>query len=161
MNDKQLIFLIEAYKLAVNYFSGYADRIYNRFNIFLGIEIALSAIYASAWFQTKGTSIGEQLILMLGIIISLLLYIQSAQDNFVTKRHRERINNIRELIEKKVKLKNTPALFSPLDETDIYKRLIFEDVTSWRAQFISVSRVRVITSLVFVFFWVTAISIKS
>lgn len=162
MDDKQFTYLMESYKTAIDFFNGYVERVYNRFNILLGIDIALAGVYAGVWFDTTSqTGTGKILVLSLGLIISLLLYIQSAQDRFVIKRTRERVNKIREIIEKQIGRDDIPALFSPLDDTDLGKRnVIIEGVTSWRSNFISLSRVPVITSLVFVIFWIVAFFVK-
>ncbi len=60
MDDKQFTYLLEAYKIAVDYLSGYVDRIYTRFNIFLGIDIALAGIYAGVLFNSKSITNTEK-----------------------------------------------------------------------------------------------------
>lgn len=153
MDDKQFTYLLEAYKIAVDYLSGYVDRIYTRFNIFLGVDIALAGIYAGVLFNSKSiTNAGKVLVLSLGLIISLLLYIQSAQDRYALKAHRVRINRMRALIEKQIGRDDIPALFSPLD--DERKKLVVEGLTSWRSDFISTSRLPVLTSIFLVIFWI-------
>ncbi len=156
MEDKEFTFLLEAYKTAVDYFDGYATRVYNRFNILLAIDVALAGVYGSALVESKIiSSKGALLIPLIGLIVSLLLYIQSAQDKYVVKRHIKRINDIRKMIESKVGREDIPALFSPLDETDTGKRnFIFEGITSWRSNRISLTRVPPVTAIVFIVFWI-------
>ncbi len=162
MEDKQFTYLLEAYKTAVDFFNNYADRVYNRFNILLGIDVLLAGFFSGGLIDAKTNStVGNFLIVSLGLIISLLLYVQSAQDKFVTKKLRERVNGIRVLIEENIGRDDIPALFVPLDDTDLGKRtFIGENVTSWRSNFISLSKVPVITSVVFVVFWIIAFFVK-
>lgn len=158
MNDKEFTYLMESYKTAIDFLDGYFDRVYNRFNILIGIDVALAGVYAGVLFDTPSpVGKGKILVLSLGLIISLLLYVQSAQDRFVVKRLRESVNKIRGMIEKQIGRNDIPALFSPLDDTELGKRkIIVEGLTSWRSNFISLSRIPSITSLVFVIFWIVA-----
>jgi len=71
-----------------------------------------------------------------------------------------RINQIRVILEEKTGQKDIPALFTPLDDTDLQKReFLFEGITSWRSNFISVTRIPAITSLLFMLFWIGMIII--
>jgi len=153
MEDKRFTFLLEAYKSYVEYFSGYADRVSTRFNILLTIDVALAGVYGGT--QLNSATADTTLFSALGLIVSVLLYIQSAQDKYVLKRHLARINDIKRQIEAAVGSQDTSALFSPLDDTDLGSRnFVFENLTSWRSNLISLTRVPPITSLVFVIFWV-------
>lgn len=156
--EKEFDYLIESYKTAIGFFGGYFDRVYNRFNILIGIDVALAGVYAGVLFDIQSPTDNRKiLILSLGLIVSLLLYVQSAQDRFVVKRLRESVNKIRGLIEEQIGRNDIPALFSPLDGIESRKRkFMFEDLTSWRSNFISLSRIPPITSLVFVIFWIVA-----
>lgn len=156
-DEQEFTYMLEAYKTAVSYFSDYADRVSARFNILLVVDIALASFVGNAWLDPQSNR-NYLLLSLLGFITSLLLYIQSAQDKYVLKRHLKRINNIRGIIEKSIGREDIPALFTPLDDTDLGKRsFVFESITSWRSNFISLTRVPAITSLVLLFFWVTII----
>jgi hypothetical protein len=73
-------FLIEAYKTTIDYLNSYFDRVYNRFNILIGIDVALAGVYSGVLFgNNPPTRNGMILVLSLGLIVSLLLYVQSAQ----------------------------------------------------------------------------------
>lgn len=163
MEDKEFTYLLEAYKVAVSYFSDYSTRVSNRFNVLLAIDIALAGVYGAALFNSNNavSGNGAWLISTMGLIISILLYVQSAQDKFIVKRHLKRINTIRQHLENYIHRNDIPALFSPLDETDTgERRFIFEGITSWRSNFISLTRVPPVTSLVFVAFWIVTIFIR-
>lgn len=70
----------------------------------------------------------------------------------------KRINQLRAIIEEEIGQKDIPALFTPLDDTDLQKReFIFEGITSWRSNFLSVTRIPAITSLLFILLWIVVI----
>lgn len=164
MEDKEFSYLLEAYKAAVSYFSDYSTRVSNRFNVLIAIDIALAGVYGAALLNRATVISGSSvwLISTMGLIISILLYIQSAQDKFIVKRHIKRINTIRGQIEAYIHRDDIPALFSPLDETDTGERnFIFEGITSWRSNLLSLTRVPPVTSLVFVLFWLVTFFIRS
>ncbi len=154
--DNEFTFLLEAYKLSIEYFDGYASRVSTRFDILLGVDIALAGLLGNAWLSGATLSPkGMSIISLLGLLISILLYVQSAQDRFVLKRQIRRINELRNEIEIKIGRKNLPALFSPLDETDLGRRnFVFEGVTSWRSNHLSLTRIPVVVSILLIVFWV-------
>jgi hypothetical protein len=163
MDDKEFTYVLEAYKTCVTYFNSFINRVSTRFNILISIDIALAGIYSGLWLNpTKTNEMGTYLIASLGIIISIMLYFQSAQDRFLIKRQQDRINKIREKLEEAVNRKDIPALFSGLDDTDSGKKMmVFEGITSWRSNFISVSQIPSVTSLIFVAFWTISLFVKN
>ncbi|MEM4204614.1 MAG: hypothetical protein QXS54_11145 [Candidatus Methanomethylicaceae archaeon] len=156
MQDNEFVFLLEAYKTAIDYFDGYANRVSTRFNILLGVDIALAGLLGNALLSGMNLpSQGAVIISALGLFLSVLLYVQSAQDKYILKQQIRRINRIKSGIEKKIGKTDLPALFSPLDETDLGTRnVIFESITSWRSNWLSLTRVPVVTSMLFIVFWV-------
>jgi len=159
MEDKTFTYLLEAYKAAIGYFSDYANRVWTRFNILLAIDIGLATLLWNTWQSNQRQNLPIMLP-FLGLIVSLLLYVQSAQDKYAIRHQMRRINQLRVILEEKVGQKDIPALFTPLDDTDLQKReFIFEGITSWRSNFISVTRIPAITSLLFMLLWVVVIII--
>jgi len=161
--DKEFMFLLEAYKVAIDYFNGYAERVFVRFNILLGVNILLGGVLGNAWLSgAELSSKGVIVISLFGLLVSVLLYIQSAQDKFVLKRQIKRINDLRKEIEAKIGRNDIPALFSPLDETDLGTRnFVFEGITSWRSNRLSLTRVPAITSILLVVFWVIVVFVAA
>jgi len=151
----EFAFLLEAYKVAIEYFDGYATRVATRFNILLGVDIALAGLLANSWLSaTTLSSKGMFIISLLGLFISIFLYVQSAQDKFVLKRQIKRINDLRKEIETKIGRQDLPALFSPLDETDLGTRsFVFEGITSWRSNYLSLTRIPAVVSILLIVFW--------
>jgi hypothetical protein len=153
--DNEFAFLLEAYKVAIQYFDGYTTRVSTRFNILLGVDIALAGFLANSWLSAATLSPkGKFIISLLGLFISILLYVQSAQDKFVLKRQIKRINDLRKEIETKIGRQDLPALFSPLDETDLGTRsFVFEGITSWRSNHLSLTRILAVVSILLIVFW--------
>lgn len=159
MEDNKFTFLVEAYNTYVEYYSQYVDGMWGRFNTLLTLNLALAGLFGSTWLRTPLiSSKGVVLIPFLGLTVSILLYIQSAQERFIVSHHREQINKIRTMIEKHIGIDDVPALFYPLDDIDAGKRrLIFESVVSWRSRPLSITRIPAITSIIFVAIWIAAI----
>jgi hypothetical protein len=68
----EFAFLLEAYKVAIEYFDGYATRVATRFNILLGVDIALAGLLANSWLSaTTLSSKGMFIISLLGLFISI------------------------------------------------------------------------------------------
>lgn len=162
MEDKTFTYLLEAYKTAIGYFSDYAGRVWTRFNILLAIDIGLVTLFWNAWQANQQKSIPQSTVLLpiLGLVVSLLLYVQSAQDKYSIRHQMKRINQLRAILEEKIGQKDIPALFTPLDDTDLQKReFLFEGITSWRSNFLSVTRIPAITSLLFILLWIVVMVI--
>jgi hypothetical protein len=156
MDDKEFTYLLEAYKAAIDYLNGYADRVSNRFNILLTLNIAAVALFGNIWLNPQTTPSKNGLFVSaLGLAVSVLLYIQSAQDRYMFRQQRKRINAIRQNIEKNIGRNDIPALFAPLDEADTGKRkFIFESLTSWNSSVISLTSIPVIASILLTVFWI-------
>lgn len=157
----EFAFLLEAYKVAIEYFDGYATGVATRFNILLEVDIALAGLLANSWLSaTTLSSKGMFIISLLGLFISIF-YVQSTQDKFVLKRQIKRINDLQKEIETKIGRQDLPALFSPLDETDLGTRsFVFEGITSWRSNYLSLTRIPAVVSILLIVFWlVTSVRI--
>lgn len=86
--DKTFTYLLEAYKTAISYFSDYASRAWMRFNILLTVDIGLAALFRNTWQESQQKDVSQSTILLpiLGLVVSLLLYAQSAQDKSVSAK---------------------------------------------------------------------------
>jgi hypothetical protein len=162
MDDKHFTFLLESYKTAMDYFSSYADRVSSRFNILLTLDVAIAGVFVSAWLSSQPVTGSRAVVIsLLGLMISVLSYTQTAQDRYLIKNNIRMINDIRKQIEKSIGQNNIPAFFSPLDNIDKGKRhFIFEGITCWRSSFISVTRVPIIISIAFIVFWIITLIIR-
>lgn len=161
LEEKQFTYLLEAYKAAVAYFDGYSGRVTTRFNILFAVDVALAgALGATLSSDSERAASLDWIICILGLALSTLLYIQSAQDKYLIRRHLHRINVIRKQIEEAIHLESDkiPALFSPMDATDSQqKHIIYENFTSWRSNSISLTRVPVYTAILLIIVWLAAL----
>jgi hypothetical protein len=156
MENQTIVFLIEAYKAAISYYSDYMTRIWNRFNIVLTLDAALAGLFLTLWLGNHSASARHMIFLpAMGFLVSILMYFQSAQDRYVIGRLQQQIN---ELVDEILTLLNTdkdkPVLFYPFDEVSLGKKsFVFESITSWRARAISLTRLPAISSIAFALFW--------
>jgi hypothetical protein len=89
-SDRDIAFLEKDYELKVSYLSEHFARMWTRFNFFLVIETALSAVFfgitpSGAMPQKAG------LIVAIGIVSSLCWYVFGAQDRYLVEVYRTQI----------------------------------------------------------------------
>ena len=116
IENKDIEFLIEGYKIATSYYDGLMNRIWSRFNIMVTLDSVLLALFLTLWFD-RTTSRLEFLIAfpIVGFVFSMLMYAQSAQDRFVSEEYYIQINDLKEMIASRLDLgsgQDLPMLFS-------------------------------------------------
>jgi hypothetical protein len=86
-------FLLEDYRLKIDYLKAHFDRMWKRFQIFLGIESALFAFYFQFLFTPDGKQLQPNawLFAVLGFLSSLLVAFFGAQDRYLVRRYRQAI----------------------------------------------------------------------
>jgi hypothetical protein len=160
MDNQKVSFLIEGYKAALDYYDGYMNRIWTRFNIMVTLDSALLALFLTLCFD-KSTLVSEKLLIfpIVGFILSALMYAQSAQDKFVSSQYLLQINELKEHIASLLQLgkgDELPMLFSKtVDFRSGNKAFVFKGITSWRAAPISVTKIPALFSLLFAIAWAT------
>jgi hypothetical protein len=153
--EMKVNFMIGAFTSAVSYFDGFAGRIWTRFSLLLSVEAGLAGLFVALWTGEKVPGIDKQLILALfGLLMSVLMYVQSAQDKFVLEELRSQINRLKIRIEDELGLEHDlPILFTPTSpDVDVAK---FSSIGSWRVKAISTTRLPALISLVFIGMWIT------
>ena len=154
IEDRRLTFLLESYKAYVDYYRAYIDGMWVRFNTLLTVNVALAGFYGTTLAAASLTNTGSWLIRVIGLLLSLLLYAQSAQERYIVKRLREIIYELRKTFPESIGAPQTPTLFAPLDEIDKdEKKFIKVSLVSWRSAHFSITRLPAIISLVFVGIW--------
>lgn len=157
-HDKQFSMLLEVYTSYLDYYDGYSERMSTRFNILLAVNLAIAGALGAIWLSVGGSSTQRTgasiLISSMGFVVSALQYAQSAQDKYISKRHRTRITRLRTMAEELAGFQELPALFGHLDETDSgQKGMIWKSPTEWRSNAISLTDVPTIISLFCIAFW--------
>ena len=152
--EVKMNFLVEAYTSAISYFDGFAGRIWTRFSILISIDSALAGLFVTLWLGEKAAEFEKLSVLVaFGILISLLMYVQSAQDKFVLEQLRSQLNRLKARIADELGLEqDLPVLFTPT-ELDIDVSPRFESIDSWRISAISTTRLPALISLVFLVAW--------
>jgi hypothetical protein len=162
MEKRQFDFALIAYKSAIETYNEISNRVSTRFNIILTIDIALAGFFVNAWVNEKiARENGTLLLPLIGFVISIFLYFQSAQDKYILKKEIQRINEIKDQIITDLNIFEFPCLFIPLDETDVLsysnrpkKNFIFYSIFNWRSNLFSVTKIPVWISIVLIFLWI-------
>jgi len=155
MRDQRDAILLESYRIAVEYLENYINGTWTRFSILLTVDLAIGGGLVSVTSSgPPGSKSVQCFVAGVGLAISVLLYLQSAQERYIIGHHRERIENLRKKIEQIVNEEGVPLLFVPLDEIDRGQRsFIFESVVSWRSKALSITRLPAIISLTLIGIW--------
>ena len=84
--------LFDDYKVKLDYVRGQYDRLWQRFNFFLSVELALFGFLGYLTFDIK---IPEATFLpsVVGIVVSLLWYVIGAEDRRLVEVYRDRADN--------------------------------------------------------------------
>lgn len=146
-DNKRIDFLIEVYKLRVQFHSEHIDRLWTRFNFLLTTEIALLGLFFTIWADNNSWN-GFVMFPILGIIVSVLWYILGAQDHYYFEGFRKQIWSLEKAISKELAV-------SALEEYlfDQVKDVKFNLVT-WRWKIISLSKLIAIFPILFLILWV-------
>jgi hypothetical protein len=84
-------FLKEDYKMKLDYLTAQLERMWGRFNFFLTIELALFGFLGFLTFDVKNLN-GTHLPILLGLLVSTLWYLVSAQERALVDKYRSRAN---------------------------------------------------------------------
>ncbi|MCW9708139.1 RipA family octameric membrane protein [Fodinibius salsisoli] len=92
-------FLIEDYKLKVNYLTSHFSRMWTRFNFFLTVQTGIFGFWGYLLFDANNQNAELSIIpTVLGLFISLLWFFVGAQDRALVKGYRDDIKFIAEKI---------------------------------------------------------------
>ena len=81
--------LLEDYKLKLDYLTAQYDRMWNRFNFLLGVELAVFGFLGYLIFDVKNPE-ATVLPILIGMGVSALWYVIGAQDHALVETYRER-----------------------------------------------------------------------
>jgi hypothetical protein len=85
--------LLEDYKLKIEYLTAHFDRMWKRFQIFVGIQSALFAFYFQFLFTADGKRLQPNawLFAVLGFSSALMVAFFGAQDRYLVQRYRDAV----------------------------------------------------------------------
>ncbi|MDQ3565093.1 MAG: hypothetical protein M3436_13450 [Pseudomonadota bacterium] len=154
-------FLLEDYKLKIQYLTKQFNRMWNRFNFFISIESGFVGFMLLPLRNDSSNSSDNALyFVVVGIFISLIWWIFGAQDRAVVKIYRSAVKNA---------AKRIAAVVQDLDKADYDAQRDFVGNTEillvnnkqfnpieWRWRRISVTRLAAFFPLTILFLWLVA-----
>lgn len=90
-------FVVEDYKLALGYLQGQFQRLWQRFNFFLSVQMALFGFLGWLVFEKRSVA-ALPLVCILGLFVSIVWYLVAAQDKALVSAYRDRTKSAAEKI---------------------------------------------------------------
>ena len=140
-------FLVKDYDLKVGYLTQHFNRMWTRFNYFVGIESAL----VGGKLIFGGGNLSRELAVV-GAIVSLIWYVMGAEDRFLVRVYREHVKNAADLVAKSLWGTTQPPYRHVGEVTESAKELDWE-LSGWRVEAISTTRLAAWIPLVVLFAW--------
>ena len=157
-------FLLEDYKLKVEYTSNQFTRMWTRFSFMLTLETALTAVAVFHPFDHEPTHDAKVWTVTAGMIAAIFWYIMGAEDRYLVVLYRAQARQAHDLSTKEVGLAESPSpmagevISKRLERFETYCREAHDDLTmdwlQWRSNTISVTRLAVVFPLLVILFWI-------
>jgi hypothetical protein len=142
------LFLVEDYRLKLDYLKSQFDRMWTRFNFFLSIEVALFGFLGWLVFD-KATPNASTLPASLGLAVSALWYVIGTQDRFLVEFYRANVNTAAGRI---ARSKEELQWFGK-EHAAIGADTGFKGLTSWYWERTSITRMPAVVSLLLIVIW--------
>jgi len=141
--------VVEDSRLGVEYLKSQYDRLWQRFNYFLTVEMALFGYFGWLAFE-KGRFSSARLPALLGIFVSLIWYATAAEDQALVKAYRDRVTDAAREVAKQLTL-NTDDYIRRHVGAEVPSH--FNSFLSWYWRPISVTRLPVWIALIHLLIW--------
>ena len=138
--DKILDFRIESYKLRIDYVTKQFDRMWNRFQLLLGIDTALIALIFTPLAQKR---FGTVVFAALGILVSLFWFLVGAEDRYLVQLYREQLRHESAEVGKLLNLSDYVYVGDTESPTEVK-----QDLLQFRLRPASITRLIVIAPIV-------------
>lgn len=165
MNDKDKAekienFLMEDYKLKVQFLTAQFTRMWSRFQYFLVFETTLSAALFGLFKDAGGFSVFSIPIAVIGALSSIFWYISGAEDRFLVLLYRQHIKHAMEQFVKQIKAETELKAYPHAGQTKgtelaEEKRGVFQ----WRWDEISTTRLAAMFPWLVIAWWIIMIVI--
>lgn len=150
----QTAFLVEAYKTSISYYDSFAGRIWTRFSILMTVNSALIGLFLTLQFRPEGIDATKYMGLSgFGLVISIIMYVQSSQDKYYLDQLRLQINQLGSIIIRNLGFEDELPILFTTTHHDPQKLLRFAEISSWRIRLISTTRLPALISLLSVSVW--------
>lgn len=164
-DDAAKNFIIEDYKLKINYLTSHFTRMWTRFNFFLTIELALFGFLGYLLFDPARKNLEATVIpIILGVGSSLLWYVIGAQDRFLVVAYRNAVRSSAVTLSqmypglswyKEHYVSTHSSAAHPYDEQG-RERGVF----SWYTESISITRIAAIFPLMLFLLWLVILVLR-
>lgn len=151
-SGKVLDFWIDSYKLRIDYITKQLDRMWNRFQLLLSIDIALAGLVFAPLSEKR--LFGTSIFALLGVLVSLFWYLVGAEDRFLVQVYREQLRRDTDEVKK---LLNLPHYIA-VGDTEAPTR-VTRDPVQFRFSAISITRLVVLFPMLFMVFFVVIAAI--
>ncbi|MBX7165128.1 MAG: hypothetical protein K1X74_02145 [Pirellulales bacterium] len=162
-------FLVEHYKLSLGYLEGQFNRLWQRFQFFLTVQLALFAGFGWCLLEQHNVSCAVA-VCGLGVLVSLVWYLFAAQDRYLAESYRARVKAAARRIATRGTRKfafmktayvgkKVVSCVRPLQLTQNSQPAIDSPakwITSWYCDCISITRLPVWIALVMFVVWIVA-----
>ena len=103
-SDNSLQFLVDDYKLKVQYLTDHFSRMWNRLSYFVTVELALLSALGYVVFDSEGRDLRvAPVVVVLGAVTSSVWYFAGAQDRFLVTAYRDDLRATAKLLAKVLK----------------------------------------------------------
>lgn len=143
-------FLREVYRLRIQLYGEFTNRMWTRFNFLLTAEIAVIGFLITSSIEPEWKD-NLWLFPAIGIFISFIWYVLGAQDRYYFEGFRKQVQYLENKIAKELGIKDLD-MFAFGDPA-----IIKQDPFTWRWKFISLSRLVAALPLFFLISWMIAL----
>lgn len=147
-------FLLEDYKMKVDFFTKHFSRVWMRFNFFLALEGAISIFGMNIFLDNKLDVSNSEIVafILVNIFICLIWYIFGAQDRYLTILYRNQAHQSGKACADELSLENYQAVGvtqgTPINVTPKHSLI------QWRSNIFSMTRLPAVVPIVFFTCWV-------
>ena len=139
-------FLIKDYELTVRYLTDHFSRMWTRFN-FVGLE---SALVGGKFIFSDGKPSND--VAVVGAALSLIWYVMGAEDRFLVRVYRKHVKDAEALVAQSVWTEAPPYRY--VGEIGESSKAISSDVSGWRWELLSTTRLAALIPLLVLGTWV-------
>jgi hypothetical protein len=144
-------FVLKDYELKVEYLTRHFDRMWNRFNYFVGVE---SALVGGKLIFGGGTLSRE--LAAVGLVVSLIWYVMGAEDRFLVRVYRGHVEDAAGRIATTF-WGNTQPPYRHVGEVTESSKALEWKLTSWRLEPFSTTRLAALIPLLVFLAWLVVL----
>jgi len=145
-------FLVDDYKLKLDYLKSQFDRMWTRFNFFLSIEVALFGFLGWLVFEKHNPN-ASLLPALLGLAVSGLWHVIGSEDRALVTFYRSNVN----AAANRIAASKDGRQWYGKEHAAIETKSVFNGLSSWYWEKISITRMPAVVSLILIVIWLVLI----